>query len=235
MLAQSVVGPFATLVSLGPGPGTILLLLVGGILGGTLSQGVTGGYIRAGERANAAIACCSVGWALAVFAYAQLWHRIEDNFDQFPWRNVLTDRPAQRKQLMVAPCPFSGLVTPSSDQFRNLVDYCLPSGLSHTVTACMSWPYYICQYESSHSNSRASLRVDLHISPCTSFGISRTSFCNKLRWCNFKCHPLSSGMQASLMTAQCILHWSLVRFGMPPTFGTDVMCWPTMTSVPQGI
>lgn len=108
MISQTAVGPLATLLTLGAGPGCALLVLVGGILGGSLSQGVTAGYIKAGERANATIACCFVGLALAVFAYANLWHRIEDNFDQSPWQNLLSARPSQRKQLMVAPCPFTG-------------------------------------------------------------------------------------------------------------------------------
>ncbi len=108
MLPQTVIGPVATLLTLGSRPGILLLVLVGGTLGGSLSQGVHAGYIRAGERANAAIACCAVGVALAVFAWTHIWHRIEDNFDQFPWQNVLAERPAQRKQLMVSPCPFTG-------------------------------------------------------------------------------------------------------------------------------
>lgn len=109
MLPQTIIGPLATVMTLGLRPGFLLLALVGGILGGSLSHGVVAGEIRAGERANAVLSCCSVALALVVLGYCNVWYRIEDNFDHFPWQNILPDQPLKRKQLMVAPCPFTGL------------------------------------------------------------------------------------------------------------------------------
>ncbi|KAK9831991.1 hypothetical protein WJX81_006784 [Elliptochloris bilobata] len=107
-LAVLAVIPVSTLVILPPRLSALVLLATAGSSGPIVAAYFsTKGASTAPELLAAAVTLAAGGAAMALAIYLSLWHRLEDNFDAWPWA-VEQQRRLAAKAVSALACPFTG-------------------------------------------------------------------------------------------------------------------------------